>query len=71
MLVRRTVRGMLPRKKPKGKAAHSRVKCYIGVPSGIKVDEVKTLPGANIERVKRAAHITVNELCKHMGYKQY
>ncbi len=69
MLVRRTIRGMLPRKKPKGRTAFARVECYIGIPSQIRQEEMKSLPEANLERIKRAAHMTVSELCKHLGYK--
>ena len=69
MLVRRTIRGMLPRKKPKGRAAFARVKCYIGVPSQIKQEEIKSVPEASLERIKKAAHMTMSELCKHLGYK--
>ena len=66
-LVRRTIRGMLPRKKPKGRSAFERVKCYIGTPSGIKA-EAKSLPEASGDRIKKTSHITVLELCKHIGY---
>ena len=69
MLVRRTIRGMLPRKKPKGRAAFARVECYMGIPSQIRREEMKSLPEANLERIKKAAHMTVSELCKHLGYK--
>ena len=68
MLVRRTIRGMLPRKKPRGRAAFERVKCHIGMPANIKAEDAKTIPEARVERIKKAAHITVNELCKHIGY---
>ena len=67
-LVRRTIRGMLPRKKPKGRAAYERVKCYIGMPSQIKA-EAKSLPEASGDRIRNTSHITVLELCKHIGYK--
>ena len=68
-LVRRTIRGMLPRKKPKGRAAYERVKCYIGLPSQIKPAEAKSLPEASGDRIKKTSHITVLELCRHIGYR--
>ncbi len=70
MLVRRTIRGMLPRKKPRGIAAFGRVKCYVGIPQGIKSEEAKGFPEASIERVKKAGHVSVAGLCKQIGYKQ-
>jgi large subunit ribosomal protein L13 len=69
MLVRRTIRGMLPRKKPKGRAAFARVECYIGLPPQIRQEEIKTVPEASLGRIKKAAHMKVSELCKHLGYK--
>ncbi|MBI2145397.1 50S ribosomal protein L13 [Candidatus Woesearchaeota archaeon] len=69
MLLRRTIRGMLPRKKPKGRTAFERIKCHIGMPQGVKAEEAKTIPEASIERIKKASHITVGELCKKIGYK--
>jgi len=69
MLVRRTIRGMLPRKKPRGVSAFARVKCYIGTPAGIK-GEVKSIPEADIEKIKMTGHISIKELCLHIGYKQ-
>ncbi len=68
MLVRRTIRGMLPRKKPKGRAAFERVRCHIGMPANIKSEDAKTIPEASVERIKKASYITVNELCRHLGY---
>ncbi|MBI2175951.1 50S ribosomal protein L13 [Candidatus Woesearchaeota archaeon] len=69
MLVRRTIRGMLPRKKPKGRAAYERVQCFIGIPTSVKAENAKTIPEASAERIKKAPYITVNELCKHLGHK--
>ena len=69
MLVRRTIRGMLPRKKPRGRAAFERVQCFVGIPSGVKAEDAKTIPEASAERIKKASYITVNELCKHLGHK--
>jgi len=40
-ILKRTIRGMLPYKKQRGKEALKRVKCYNLVPEGVKVEEVK------------------------------
>ena len=69
MLVRRTIRGMLP-KKPKGRSAFERVTCHIGMPSTLKPEDAKTVPEADINRIKKAAHMTIGELCRHIGYKE-
>ena len=70
MLVRRTIRGMLPRKKARGVKAYGRVTCHVGIPAEVKVTEAAALPQASLERIKKAPHITLSELCKHIGYKQ-
>ncbi|HIG98263.1 TPA: 50S ribosomal protein L13 [Candidatus Woesearchaeota archaeon] len=69
MLVRRAVRGMLPRKKPRGRAALGRVMCFIGTPEQENKEEATSLPEVGVQRIKRAQYITVNELCRHLGYK--
>ncbi len=68
-LVRRVIRGMLPRKKPRGRTAFERVICHAGIPAGIKAEDAKGIPEASLERIKKAAHMTVGELCRHLGYK--
>lgn len=68
LFVRRTIRGMLPRRKPKGRTAFERVKCHIGMPATVKPQEATTLPEASIEKIKKASHMSVRELCKHLGW---
>jgi large subunit ribosomal protein L13 len=70
MLVRRVIRGMLPRKKPRGVLAFGRVQCFVGVPAGIKSGEAKAMPEANVQKVKKVGHVSIEELCLHIGYKK-
>ncbi len=65
MFVRRAIRGMLPRRQIRGREALSRVKCYIGVPSGISEKGV-ILKGMKTIK-SRKANLTVGELCLHLG----
>ncbi len=65
LFVRRAVRGMLPRRQVRGREALSRVKCYIGVPSGISGKSV-VLKGMKTLK-SRKANLTVGELCLHLG----
>ncbi|MBI2144552.1 50S ribosomal protein L13 [Candidatus Woesearchaeota archaeon] len=69
MFVRRAIRGMLPWRKPRGRMVFGRVNCHIGMPPQIKPEDAKTIPEADVKRIKKASHITINELCKHIGYK--
>ena len=68
MFVRRTIRGMLPKKQAKGRAALARVKCYLGTPSNLEGKSAK--PKEAISSNIRKARITVGELCMHLGAKR-
>jgi large subunit ribosomal protein L13 len=65
--VRRTIRGMLPFKKPRGKDAYHRLKCHISVPEEFaKATKIK-VPEADSSKltVKR---LSVGDLCKQLGW---
>lgn len=66
-LVRRTVRGMLPRKKAKGIAALSKLSVYMGVPDTVKgkPEEIDVSKSS----LKDQKYVTVHELCKWLGAK--
>lgn len=66
-IVRRTVRGMLPRKKPKGKQAYKRLRVFIGMPEEYKGKETQTIPEANAQKL-RCPYIKVEELAKRIGW---
>jgi len=66
-IVRRTIRGMLPWKKPKGQQAYKRLKVFLGIPQELKGEEAKTIPEANAERL-RCPYTTVGELAKEIGW---
>ncbi|NWG10720.1 50S ribosomal protein L13 [Candidatus Bathyarchaeota archaeon] len=51
-IVRRTVRGMLPYKQPKGKQAYKRLKVFIGIPAEVKEHKMETLVNARAEKLK-------------------
>jgi large subunit ribosomal protein L13 len=66
-IVRRTIRGMLPRKKPKGKQAYKRLKVYLGAPMEFEDKEIQTILDASAEKLK-SPYITVGELAKEIGW---
>lgn len=59
-IMRRAVRGMLPFKRARGRAAYSRVKCYEGFPEEFKGKEIITLKELHSDK----KHITLARLCK-------
>ena len=68
-IVKRTIRGMLPHKRYKGKEALKRVRCYIGLPKEFEGKNIETINNANIEKVADANHITIKELCNLLSNK--
>lgn len=66
-LVRRTIRGMLPRKTTRGREAFRRIQVYIGTPAGVgnAVKQEKN----QATKLKDQRYITVEELCRHLGAK--
>lgn len=62
--VRRVIRGMLPWKKPKGKAAYKRLRVYFGLPEGLR-KPIETLPEAKSSGI----WMTVGELMSTFGWK--
>ncbi len=67
-IVRRTIRGMLPYKKPKGKAAYKRLRVYIGVPEELQDVEKETLKEAHASKL-RCPYFTVAELAREVGWR--
>ena len=67
-ILRRTTRGMLPRKKVKGKKAYRRLKVFNGVPKTYMNEEKITIPQANANRLS-CPYITLGELAKNIGWK--
>lgn len=64
MLVKRMVRGMLPRENSRGKAALGRLMVYTGNPKNM--EQNLKIEKASFDGLSK--HITVYELCKKIGY---
>ena len=65
--VKRAIRGMLPRSKPRGKDAYKGLRVFIGVPHGYMNRPVETIVEAKAEKL-RCPYITVGELVKEIGW---
>jgi len=68
-IMRKTVRGMLPFKQPKGKTALKKLKVFIGVPEDLKDQQMITLKEAQAEKLK-GPYFTLAELAKEIGWNQ-
>lgn len=68
-IVRKTVRGMVPWKKPKGKSAYKRLKVFMGVPSELKEQKMETFQSAQVSKLK-GPHFTLEELAVEIGWNK-
>jgi large subunit ribosomal protein L13 len=68
-IVRKTVRGMLPFKQPKGKNAYKRLKVFMGVPEDLKDQKMGTLTEAQATKLK-GPYFTLAELAKEVGWNE-
>jgi large subunit ribosomal protein L13 len=66
-IVRKTVRGMLPYKRPKGKQAFKRLRVYMGRPDDLKDERFETLSNAQAKKLK-CSYLTVGEFAKEIGW---
>jgi len=67
-IVRRTIRGMLPRRLPKGQMAFKRLRVFLGVPSEFKGVVFQTISEADANKLK-CPYVTVEEFAKEIGYR--
>ncbi|MDH5448057.1 MAG: 50S ribosomal protein L13 [Candidatus Bathyarchaeota archaeon] len=65
--VKRAIRGMLPRKKPKGIEAYKRLRVFIGVPKEFKDHQLEIISEARAEKLK-CPYITVGKLVEEIGW---
>ncbi len=68
-IVRRTIRGMLPWDKNRGREAYKLVKCYIGVPIGFEKEKMTEVPGTHVSKLTTTKYITIAEIAKQVGSK--
>jgi large subunit ribosomal protein L13 len=66
-IVKRTIRGMMPYKKPSGKAALKNLKVYIGVPKDLKGQELTTVKGASA--AGKVKYVELGDVSKQLGAK--
>jgi len=66
-IFRRTVRGMLPYRKTKGREAFKGLKAYVGVPREFQDEELAEIPDAKAGNVKKGMEL--GEISKLLGAK--
>ncbi len=66
-IMSRTIRGMLPWSKSKGKEAFRRLRVYRGMPDSLKDSEFTTFDEAAADRLKTRKFITVQDIANELG----
>lgn len=69
--VRRVIRGMINYKSSNGKKAFKRVKTFINVPEKYKKSISKSFKCKKVSQLEEYKHLTVGEICKHIGGHWY
>ena len=67
--VRRTVRGMLPYKRPRGMVAFKKIRCYTGIPEKFKDQPKQELAKSDISKLPHFKYVTVKQVCSYLGGK--
>jgi len=68
-IVRKTVKGMLPIRQPKGKQAYRRLRAFIGTPDEFKNQKLETVTEAQAKKLT-CPYFTVGEFAKEIGWNQ-
>jgi large subunit ribosomal protein L13 len=68
-ILKRTIRGMLPYKRTRGRDAMSRLKVYVGVPYELKGAELITIKEADMGRLSSSKYIELGEVSQKLGSK--
>ncbi|MCL2288919.1 MAG: 50S ribosomal protein L13 [Candidatus Bathyarchaeota archaeon] len=68
-MLKKTVRGMLPCRQPKGKMAIKRLKVFMGVPLEFKDQQTIQFENAQASKIKGPS-FTLGELAKEIGWSQ-
>jgi len=67
--VKRTIRGMLPWDKTRGREAYKRVLCYIGFPAGFENEKPVDVAGSHASKLTTVKYISVREIATQVGSK--
>jgi large subunit ribosomal protein L13 len=67
-ILKRTIRGMLPYKRERGRDAFSRLRVYLGIPREYAGQERKRVESADAERLSIAKYVTLGEVSEKLGW---
>ncbi len=65
--VKRSIRGMLPYKKERGKTALKKIKCYVDIPQNLKDKEILHLEQFDVFKTHNLNFVRIDQICKFLG----
>lgn len=68
MLVKRTIRGMLPFKRSRGRDVFKNIKCYVGVPDNLKNENALVIESSKSDKLQ-TDFLKVKDICRAIGGK--
>ena len=68
-ILRRMVRGMVPRKKPKGALAMKRLRVFIGIPEGVNPSKLTQFEDTKASR-PIPVYVTMADLSRSLGWNE-
>lgn len=68
-IITKMIRGMVPKRKPKGVDAMKRLRVYIGIPKDYEGSEMKEFDDAKIKK-PAAYYLSMKELAKSIGWSE-
>ena len=68
-ILKKTVKGMLPHRQPKGKSAYKRLRVFLGIPREYENTQMTTLKEAKATKL-RGSYLTLGELAKEIGWNE-
>jgi large subunit ribosomal protein L13 len=68
-ILKRTIRGMLPYKRPRGVEALRRIRCYVGVPVQFAGKEMEVPEEVHMNRLNNPQFVTLGAVCTALGAK--
>ncbi len=68
-ILKRTIRGMVPHKRMRGRDAMELLKIYVGVPTEFRNAELISLEEANMNRLSSNKYLTLGDVSTKLGSK--
>jgi large subunit ribosomal protein L13 len=66
-ILKRTIRGMLPYKRPSGAAALKQIRCYVGVPGDLAGLPAESPGEAHMDRLNNPQYVTLAAVSTFLG----